>query len=174
MARCFAETRIQPKAAELDARGTHPAEIIRDLGARKMMGMTVPEEYCGGGMDNISYVLALIEVSKACASTGAIMSANNSLYCFPVMAYGADAQKNRYLSPCASGHRIGCFGLTEVEAGSDPTALKTTAVRNGDGWVISGKKKFITNGNVSSYSVIAAVTNRTRESRGISIFVVDL
>ena len=125
MARRFAETEIKPKAAELDAKHEHPAEIVRKLGELKMMGIAVPEEYGGGGMDNVSYVLALIEISKACASTGVIMSVNNSLYCFPVMAYGTEEQKRKYLHPCASGEKIGCYGLTEAGAGSDPASMRT-------------------------------------------------
>jgi alkylation response protein AidB-like acyl-CoA dehydrogenase len=174
MVRRFAETEIRPKAAELDEKHEHPAEIVRQLGELKMMGVAVPEEYGGGGMDNVSYVLSLIEVSKACASTGIIMSVNNSLYCFPVMHFGTEEQRMKYLQPCASGEKIGCYGLTEAGAGSDAAGLRCTAVRDGDGWIINGEKKFITNGNVSSYSVIAAVTDKEKGYKGISAFVVDL
>ncbi len=174
MARRFAETEIKPRAAELDAKHEHPAEIVRKLGELKMMGIVVPEEYGGGGMDNVSYVLSLIEISKACASTGVIMSVNNSLYCFPVMAYGTEAQKRKYLYPCASGEKIGCYGLTEAGAGSDPASMRTTAVRDGDEWVLNGEKKFITNGNVASFAVVAAVTEKGKGYKGISSFVVDL
>jgi alkylation response protein AidB-like acyl-CoA dehydrogenase len=174
MARRFAETEIKPRAAELDAKHEHPAEIVKQLGELKMMGIAVPEEYGGGGMDNVSYVLALIEVSKACASTGVIMSVNNSLYCFPVMAYGTEEQKKKYLYPCASGEKIGCYGLTEAGAGSDPASMRTVAVRDGDGWVLNGEKKFITNGNVASYAVVAAVTEKGKGYKGISSFAVDL
>lgn len=174
MARKFAEAEIKPKAAELDERHEHPAEIVRQLGELKMLGIAVPEEYGGGGMDNVSYALALMEVSKGCASTGAIMSVNNSLYCFPVMAYGTHEQKMKYLSPCASGEKIGCYGLTEANAGSDAGRLRTTAVRDGDEWVINGEKKFITNGNVSSYCVTAALTEKGKGYKGISSFVMDL
>jgi alkylation response protein AidB-like acyl-CoA dehydrogenase len=173
MVRRFAETEIRPKAAELDEKHEHPAEIVRQLGELKMMGVAVPEEYGGGGMDNVSYVLSLIEVSKACASTGIIMSVNNSLYCFPVMNFGTEEQRMKYLQPCASGEKIGCYGLTEAGAGSDAAGLRCTAVRDGDGWIINGEKKFITNGNVSSYSVIAAVTDKEKGYKGISAFVVD-
>ena len=174
MARKFAEAEIKPKAAELDERHEHPAEIVRQLGELKMLGIAVPEEYGGGGMDNVSYALALMEVSKGCASTGAIMSVNNSLYCFPVMAYGTHEQKMKYLTPCASGEKIGCYGLTEANAGSDPASMRTTAVKDGDEWVINGEKKFITNGNVSSYCVTAAVTEKGKGYKGISSFVMDL
>ncbi len=172
--RRFAETEIKPKAAELDETHAHPAEIVKQLAELGMMGVAVPEEYGGGGMDYMSYALAVIEVSKACASTGVIMSANNSLYCFPVNAYGTHEQKMKYLRPCASGEKIGCYGLTEAGAGSDPSALRTTAVRDGDEWVINGEKKFITNGNVASFAVIAAVTEKGKGYKGISSFVVDL
>ena len=174
MARRFAEAEIKPKAADLDATHEHPAEIVKQLGELKMMGIFVPEEYGGGGMDNVSYSLALIEISKACASTGAIMSVNNSLYCFPVLKYGTDEQKKKYLYPCASGEAIGCYGLTEAGAGSDPANMRTTAVKDGQGWVINGEKKFITNGNVSGYAVIAAVTDKGKGYKGISSFVVNL
>ncbi len=174
MARKFAEAEIKPKAAELDEKHEHPAEIVKQLGELKMLGIIVPEEYGGGGMDNVSYALALIEISKGCASTGAIMSVNNSLYCFPVMAYGTHEQKMRYLYPCASGEKIGCYGLTEANAGSDPANMRTTAVKDGDEWVINGEKKFITNGNVSSYCVTAAVTEKGKGYKGISSFVMDL
>jgi len=174
MARRFAEAEIKPKAAELDEKHEHPAEIVKHLGELKMMGIAVPEEYGGGGMDNVSYALALIEVSKACASTGAIMSVNNSLYCFPVMEYGTHEQKMKYLYPCASGEKIGCYGLTEAGAGSDPASLRTTAVKDRDEWVINGEKKFITSGNVSSFCITAALTEKGKGYKGISSFVVDL
>jgi alkylation response protein AidB-like acyl-CoA dehydrogenase len=139
-----------------------------------MMGIAVPEEYGGGGMDNVSYSLALIEISKACAGTGAIMSVNNSLYCYPVMAFGTHEQKVKYLTPVAGGEKIGCYGLTEAGAGSDPAALRTTAVKDGEEWIINGEKKFITSANVASYAVIAAVTEKGKGYKGISTFVMDL
>ncbi len=174
MAARFAEAEIRPKAAELDQTHSHPADIVKQLGELKMLGIAVPEEYGGGGMDYVSYVLALIEISKACASTGVIMSVNNSLYCFPVYAYGTEAQKKKYLNPCASGEYLGCYGLTEAGAGSDPAGMRTTAVRDGDEWIVNGEKKFITNGNVARYAVIAAVTEKGKGYKGISSFVVDL
>ncbi|MCU0580015.1 MAG: acyl-CoA dehydrogenase family protein [Desulfobacterota bacterium] len=172
-ARRFAETEIRPVAAKLDASHEHPAEICKKLAELGFLGIAVPEEYGGGGMDYVSYVLALIEISKACASTGVIMSVNNSLYCFPVMAFGTHEQKLKYLKPVASGEYLGCFGLTEAGAGSDPAAMRTTAVPDGDEWVINGEKKFITNGNVARYAVIAAITEKGKGYKGISSFVVD-
>jgi len=138
------------------------------------LGIAVPEEFGGGGMDYVSYVLALIEVSKACASTGVIMSVNNSLYCFPVHAYGTDDQKKKYLYPCASGEKIGCYGLTEAGAGSDPAGMRTTAVKDGNEWVINGEKKFITNGNVAKYCVLAATEDPAKKYKGILNLIVDL
>jgi len=174
MARRFTETEIKPVAARLEQMHEHPKEIIAKMAELKFMGIFVPEEYGGGGMDNISYVLALIEISKGCAGTGTIMSAHNSLYCFPVMKYGTHEQKLRYLTPCASGQKIGCYGLTEANAGSDAAAVRTTAEKRGDRWIISGEKRFITNGNVASYAVIAAVTQKGKGYKGISSFVIDL
>ena len=174
MARRLAETEIKPKAAELDEKHEHPADIIKQLGELKLLGIVVPEEFGGGGMDNVCYVLSLIEISKACASTGVIMSVNNSLYSYPVMAFGTDEQKKKYLYPCASGEKLGCYGLTEAGAGSDPSRLLTTAVKDGDEWVINGEKKFITNGNVASYCVLAAITEKGKGYKGISTFVVNL
>jgi len=174
MARRFAEEQIKPVAAELDKTHRHPAEILKQMAELKFLGIAVPEEYGGGGMDNVSYVLATIEVSKACASTGVIMSVNNSLYCFPVMAYGTPEQKAKYLTPVASGEHLGCYGLTEAGAGSDPASMRTTAVKDGDGWIINGEKKFITNGNVADYCVLAAVTEKGKGYKGISTFVVNL
>ncbi|MCF8129382.1 MAG: acyl-CoA dehydrogenase [Deltaproteobacteria bacterium] len=174
MAARFAEAEVRPKAAALDESHAHPADIVKQLGELKMLGIAVPEEYGGGGMDYVSYVLALIEISKGCASTGVIMSVNNSLYCFPVYAYGTEEQKKKYLEPCASGEYLGCYGLTEAGAGSDPAGMRTTAVKEGNGWIVNGEKKFITNGNVARYAVIAAVTDKEKGYKGISSFVMDL
>jgi len=174
MAARLADEHIKPVAAELDRTHRHPEEICRMLGELGLMGVAVPEEYGGAGMDNVSYVVALIEVSRGCASCGVIMSVCNSLYCFPVLTYGTEEQKKRYLTPVASGQHLGCYGLTEAGAGSDPAAMLTTAVADGDGWVINGEKKFITNGNVSKYGVIAAVTDKEAGYKGISTFVLDL
>jgi len=174
MARRFATERIKPVAAELDKTHRHPEEIIKEMAELKFMGIAVPEKYGGGGMDYISYVLAMIEISKACASVGVIMSANNSLYCYPVMAFGTEEQKKKYLTPVASGESLGCYGLTEAGAGSDAAAVRTTAVRDGDGWVLNGEKKFITNGNVADYCVLAAKTEKDKGYKGISTFVVNL
>ncbi len=174
MARKFAEREIKPVAAELDRTHAHPAQILAKMSELGLMGMTVPEEYGGAGMDYVCYVLALIEISKACASCGVIMSVCNSLYNFPVYKYGNEEQKQKYLRPVASGEALGCYGLTEAGAGSDPSKMMTTAVLDGNEWVINGAKLFITNGNVARYCVLAAVTDKSAGSRGISTFVLDL
>ncbi len=174
MSRKFAEKEIKPIAAELDRTHRHPAEICAKMGELGLMGITIPEEYGGAGMDYICYVLAMIEISKACASCGVIMSVCNSLYNFPVFAYGTEEQKQKYLRPVASGEVLGCYGLTEAGAGSDPASMKTIAVLDGDEWVINGVKRFITNGNVARYCVLAAVTDKTAGYKGISSFIVDL
>jgi alkylation response protein AidB-like acyl-CoA dehydrogenase len=174
MARRFADEQIKPLAAELDRTHRHPEEIISQMAELKFLGIAVPEEYGGGGMDNVSYALAMMEISRACASVGVIMSVNNSLYCFPVMAFGDHEQKEKYLTPAASGESLGCYGLTEAGAGSDPSALRTTAVKDGDHWIINGEKKFITNGNVADYCVFAAVTEKGKGYKGISTFVANL
>jgi alkylation response protein AidB-like acyl-CoA dehydrogenase len=174
MARKFAEREIKPVAAELDRTHRHPAEIVAKMGELGLMGVAIPDEYGGAGMDYVSYVLSMIEISKACASCGVIMSVCNSLYCFPVYKYGTEEQKQKFLRPVASGEALGCYGLTEAGAGSDPATMRTTAVLDGDEWVINGVKKFITNGNVASYCVLAAVTDKAQGYKGISSFVVDL
>jgi alkylation response protein AidB-like acyl-CoA dehydrogenase len=174
MARKFAEREIKPAAAELDRTHRHPEALVKQMGELGLMGVTISEEYGGAGMDYICYVLSMIEISKACASCGVIMSVCNSLYNFPVSKYGTEEQKQQYLRPVASGEALGCYGLTESGAGSDPAKMRTTAVLDGDEWVINGVKKFITNGNVARYCVLAASTDKDQGYKGISSFLVDL
>lgn len=174
MCRRFAEKEIKPMAARLDETHEHPADLCRKMGGLGLMGIAIPEEYGGAGMDYVSYILAMIEISRGCASTGVIMSVNNSLYCFPINTFGTPEQKARYLTPVASGKAIGCYGLTEAGAGSDPASMRTSAVLEGDGWIINGEKKFITSGNVAEYCVLAAVTDKDKGYKGISSFIVDL
>ncbi len=173
MAHDFAEKEIKPKAPELDKTERHPAEIIQKMAELNLMGMAIPDTYGGGGADVVSYVLALEEISWGCASVGVIMSVNNSLVCDPIYNFGTEEQKKKFLTPLASGKKLGCFGLTEPEAGSDAAAQKTTAVLQGDVWVINGKKNFITNGNVADYCVLMAMTDRSKGYKGISSFIVD-
>jgi alkylation response protein AidB-like acyl-CoA dehydrogenase len=174
MCRRFAQKEIKPIASMLDETKSHPAELCAEMGALGLMGIAIPEQYGGAGMDYICYMVSMIEISKACASTGVIMSVNNSLYCFPVNTFGTHEQKTAFLTPVASGKAIGCYALTEAGAGSDPAGMSTTARLDGDSWVINGEKKFITSGNVADYCVLAAVTDRDKGHRGISSFIVDL
>jgi alkylation response protein AidB-like acyl-CoA dehydrogenase len=173
MARDFTENEIKPKAPELDKTERHPVEIVQKMAELNLMGIAIPDVYGGGGADIVSYAVALEEISRGCASVGVIMSVNNSLVCDPIYTFGTEEQKKKYLTPLASGKKLGCFGLTEPEAGSDAAAQKTTAVLQGDEWVINGKKNFITNGNVADYCVLLAMTDRSKGSKGISSFIVD-
>ncbi len=174
MVRKFAEAQIKPVAAELDRTHRHPEEICRQLGEMGLMGVAVPTEYDGAGMDNVTYVMALIEISKACASCGVIASVNNSLYGYPVKAFGTEEQKRNFLAPVAGGRVEGCYALTESTAGSDAAALKCRAELKGDRYIVNGVKTFITSGNVARYCVLAATTDPARGYRAIINLIVDL
>lgn len=173
MAHDFAEKEIRPKALELDRTERQPVEIVQKLADLKLMGIAFPDVYGGGGADIVSYVVALEEISRGCGSVGVIMSVHNSLVCDPINTFGTEEQKRKYLTPLASGKKLGCFGMTEPEAGSDAAVQKTTAVLKGDEWVINGKKHFITNGNVAGYCVLMAMTDKSKGYKGISSFIVD-
>lgn len=174
MARKFADKELKPIADRLDREHTHSPEVLKALAEMGIMGVAVPDEYGGGGMDYVSYAMIVAEISRGCGGTGTIVAAHNSLYCYPVLKFGNEDQKKRFLVPCASGESVGCYALTEADAGSDPAAMRTTAVLDGDSWVINGEKKFITNGNIADYCVFAASTDRSKGYRGISQFVCDL
>jgi butyryl-CoA dehydrogenase len=160
-ARDFAAREIAPKAAEIDKSGRWPAEIVKKMGELGFLGMAVPEEYGGAGMDNLSYSLVMEEISAACASCGVIMSVNNSLFCDPIYKFGTDAQKKEVLTACASGDKLGCFGLTEPMSGSDAQTMATNAEKTADGWVINGAKNWITNGPHADYILVFCVTDRS-------------
>ncbi|HPA85061.1 MAG TPA: acyl-CoA dehydrogenase family protein, partial [Deltaproteobacteria bacterium] len=149
MARKFADQELKPIAAEIDKNHRHNDEVLRKMAENGFMGVAIPAEYGGAGMDYVAYALILTEISRGCASTGVIMSVNNSLYGFPVNTFGTEEQKIRFNTPVASGEANGCYGLTEANAGSDPAGMKTTAVLDGNSWIINGEKKFITNGNIA-------------------------
>ncbi|MBP8985758.1 MAG: acyl-CoA dehydrogenase [Syntrophobacterales bacterium] len=170
----FAETEIKPIAAELDRTHRHPEEICRKLGDMGIMGVAIPTEYGGAGMDNVTYVFAMIAISKACASCGVIVSVNNSLYGYPVNTFGTHEQKLKYLTPVAGGKVEGCYALTEAGAGSDAASLACRAVLKGDKYIINGTKRFITNGNVARYCVLAATTDPSIGYKGVVNFIVDL
>ncbi len=173
-ARDLASKEILPKAAEIDRQHRFPREIVARLGELGLMGVLVPQDWGGAGMDAVSYALALEEVSRACASTGVIMSVNNSLVCDPLLRFGTEEQKRTWLVPLASGKKLGCFALSEPDAGSDAAALKTTARRDGERWIIDGTKNFVTNGPVADVALVLAVTSAAKKHRGISAFIVPL
>lgn len=173
MVRDFSRSEILPTAAERDKTKEFPAEILRQMGELGLMGMNVPPEYNGAGVDTISYSLALQEVAYACASTAVIMSVHNSVACGPIFLFGSDYLKEVYLKPLAAGEKIGSFALTEPGAGSDPASQKAKAVRKGSSYVINGTKTFITTGKNSQVTVVTAYTNTEKKHKGISAFVVE-
>jgi alkylation response protein AidB-like acyl-CoA dehydrogenase len=175
MARDFAQKEIAPIAAAIDEEGRFPSETVAKMGELGFMGIEIPEEYGGTGMDTFSYVLAMIEISKACASHGAIMSVNNSLVCHGIYAFGTEQQKEAFLIPLASGEKLGAYSLTEPQAGSDPANMRCTAVYNpeADEYVINGLKAWVTSGPNADYIVLFAMTDKSQGHRGISAFIVD-
>jgi butyryl-CoA dehydrogenase len=173
LARDFAEKEVRPIAEEIDREARFPRETVRRMGELGLMGIAVPEAWGGGGGDTVAYAVALEEVSRACASHGVIMTVNNSLYCEPVARYGTDEQKARFLTPFASGQKIGCFSLTEPEAGSDATNQSTLARREGDAYLLDGRKIFVSNGREANAALVFAQTDRTKGPRGISAFLVE-
>ncbi len=172
-ARDFAQAEIAPTAIERDIKAEFPHEIIKKLGELGFLGMMVPPEFGGAGLDTISYVLAMIEVSKVDASVGVIMSVNNSLVCYGLEKYGSDYIKEKYLTPLAKGEKLGAFALSEPEAGSDATKQKTTADKNGDCFVINGIKNWTTNGVNADYYIVMATTDKSKGHKGISTLLVE-
>lgn len=174
-AREFAQSEIAPIAAEFDASGEFPVETIRKMGELGLMGIEVPEEYGGSGLDAICYTLAIMEVSAADAAHGTIMSVNNTLYCNGILKYGTEEQKHKYVTPIATGEKIGGYALTESQSGSDAANMRTRAVLSDDGshYLIKGKKSWITSGPVAKYILLFAVTDPDKGSKGISAFIID-
>jgi butyryl-CoA dehydrogenase len=173
-AREFARKEVLPQAAELDRTGHFPSDLVAKMAGLGLMGVAVPETYGGAGMDTIAYVLALEEIARACASTAVIMSVNNSLVCDPILSFGTEKQKREFLVPLARGEALGCFGLTEPAAGSDAGAQKTTAVLDGDSYVLNGTKNFITNAPKASACLLFAMTDKAKGHKGISAFLLDM
>ena len=169
----FAEKELAPIAAQVDELGQFPHESVRKMGELGFMGVGVPPEYGGAGADTVCYVLAVEEISRACASHGVIMSVNNSLYCGPVLAFGTEEQKRRFLPPVAGGQTMGCFCLSEPASGSDAASLQTTLRRDGNAYVLNGTKNFVTNGNESGYAIVFATLNRTLGHKGICALIVE-
>jgi alkylation response protein AidB-like acyl-CoA dehydrogenase len=171
--RDFAEKEIVPKAEEIDKEHRFPEEIFRKMGELGFLGLPIPEKYGGVGADTLSYAIAVEEVSRACGSTGITFVAQTSLACGPLLFFGSEEQKRKYLTPLATGEWIGSFGLTEPEAGSDAGATRTRAVRDGDEWVINGRKIFITNGSLADVIILTAKTDPEAGTRGITNFIVE-
>jgi butyryl-CoA dehydrogenase len=172
-ARDLAHKEIAPHAAEIDKQHRFPAEIVARLGELGLMGVAIPPAWGGAGMDTLSYVLALEEISAACASTGVIMSVNNSLVCGPLLHFGSEEQKRAWLPDLAAGKKLGCFALSEPESGSDAASIKTSARRDGERFILNGTKNFITNGPVADAAVVLAVTTPGIGHKGLSAFLVS-
>jgi len=172
MARSFAQDRIVPNAAAWEKAGEIPADFLREMGELGLMGMTVPEEWDGAETDYVSYALALMEIAAGDGGLSTLMSVNNAPVCAAVLANGTDAQKEQFLKPLARGEMIGAFCLTEPQAGSDASMLKTRAERTNAGWVINGTKQFITSGKIGGAAIVFAVTDPSAGKRGISAFLV--
>jgi butyryl-CoA dehydrogenase len=172
-AREFTENEIVPHAAEWDEQSRYPKEVVVKMAELGFMGMFVPEEWGGAGLDHLSYCLAVEEISRGDASCGVIMSVNNSLSCWPLMRYGTDEQKKRWLKPMAQGETLGAYCLSEPEAGTDAAAQSTVAEADGDGFILRGTKNFITNGASANTLIVFAMTDKSVGHKGISAFVVD-
>lgn len=169
----FAENEIRPRAMAIDRDGQFPLDIVQKMAGLGYLGIPYPEEWGGAGMDTLAYAIAVEEVSRACASTGITMAAHTSLGIYPIYKYGTPKQKEKYIRKLASGEWLGAFGLTEPGAGSDAGGTATTAVRDGDGWVLNGGKIYITNGKSARVLITAARTSKDAGTRGISAFVIE-
>lgn len=172
MARDFSQTRLLPNAEEWDRNKTFPADELKEMGALGLFGMTMPEEWGGAEVDYVSFALAIEEIAAGDGACSTILSVNNSVVCGPLLKYGSDYLKEKYLKPLASGEMLGCFCLTEPQAGSDASALRMRAQKDGDEYVLSGTKQFITSGKYGQVAIVFAVTDPDAGKRGISAFVV--
>jgi butyryl-CoA dehydrogenase len=170
--RRFAEEVVRPRAKEIDESGEFPRAFFDQAGELGLAGVSVPEEYGGAGMDAISYCLVIEEVSRVCATSGVILSVNNSLVCDPLLKFGSEEQKQEFLTPLAAGRKLGCFALTEPGAGSDPAGIRTTARRDGDDYVLNGNKIFITNGTDADVALVFASVDLEKKHKGITCFIV--
>jgi len=172
LCRKFADEELRPHARKWDQEHRFPAEAVKKLAEMGLLAVAIPSEWGGAGMDNMSYALAMEEISRGCASTGVTMSVNNSLYCDPVMKFGTPEQKQKWLKPFATGERLGAFALTEPMSGSDAAEMRTVAVRKGDAYVLNGAKNFITNGPQADAILVFAMTDRPKGHKGITAFLV--
>jgi butyryl-CoA dehydrogenase len=171
--RDFAEAEVKPHAKELDETGRYPCDILRKAAALGLTGIAIPPEYGGAGMDHLSYSIVIEEIARACASTAVILSVQNSLFCDPILRFGTDAQKQKFLTPFARGEKIGCFALTEPHAGSNAAALKTKAVRRGNCYVVDGTKAWITSGGVADAALLYVNTAPEKAEKGITALIVE-
>jgi butyryl-CoA dehydrogenase len=171
--RRFAQEVVRPRAKEIDETGEFPREFFAQAGELGLAGVAVPDEYGGAGMDPLSYAIVIEEISRECATSGVILSVNNSLVCDPILAFGNEEQKREILAPLAAGEKLGCFALTEPGAGSDAAALRTTAKRDGDDYVLDGNKVFITNGTDADVALVFATVDPEKKHKGITAFLVD-
>ena len=170
----FVEKEVKPLAIQIDENHKIPDELIQKMSTLGLLGSFIPEAYGGAGLDILSYVIVVEEVSKACASSGVLISAHTSLACDPILHFGTESQKTKFLPPLASGAKIGAILLTEPEAGSDVAAMATTYQKDGDGFVINGNKIFVTNGAFRGTGILFASMDRNLKHKGISAFIVDL
>lgn len=173
MVRNFAAKEVAPLAAKMDETGEFPVELVKKMGELGLMGVDVPEEYGGAGMNYMCYAIAIEELARYCGNTSVIMSVNNSLVCSPLQKFATDEQKKKYLVPLASGKKLGCFGLTEPNAGSDAGGIQTTAVKDGDYYILNGSKIFITNATHADTALIFASTDKSLKHKGITCFIVE-
>jgi alkylation response protein AidB-like acyl-CoA dehydrogenase len=172
-ARDFAQNEIAPVAAEFDESGEFPHATIKKMGEMGFMGIEMPEAYGGAGMDTLAYVLALEEIARADAAHAVIMSVNNSLYCHGIYKFGTEAQKKKFITPIASGKAIGAYSLTEPQSGSDAGTMKSRATRDGDSYVLNGRKSWVTSGPVAEYMVVFMMTSPEKKQKGVSAFLVE-
>ncbi len=171
--RQFARERVAPRAAEIDRTAEFPWDLVREMGTLGLMGLCLPEEYGGAGQSYVLFAMVVEELCKACATTGLIMDVNISLCAEPILLFGDEEQKRRFLTPLATGEKLGALAITEPEAGSDAAGIKTTAVRDGEHYVLNGTKIFCTNGGVADIYVCSTVTDREAGHRGLTDFVVE-
>ena len=171
--RDFAENEVRPIAAEIDRDGRFPVETIRKASELGLTGINVPEQYGGAGLSSLATVIAIEEISRCCAATGVILSVNNSLVCDPLLKFGNEEQKQRILRPLASGEKLGCFGLTEPQAGSDASNLQTVAKRDGEDYIINGQKVWITNARDADWALVFCVSEREDKHHGITAFMIS-
>jgi butyryl-CoA dehydrogenase len=169
----FAENEVKPLAKEIDETERFPLETIEKMAAMGMMGLPVPEEYGGSGLDQLGYVLAVEELAKVCATTSIILSAHTSLCCWPIMKFGTEEQKQKYLVPLAKGEKIGAFALTEPAAGTDASMQQSSAVLEGDHYVLNGSKIFITSATYADVFIVFAMTDKEQGTRGITAFILE-